>query len=245
MHIILSIIIGLSTASWAGPEKTDTLNGVNVETEKSKSMRIYRGKITKSFNQPINSVKNGIVNFTDKCNNSHKARRKFTDKKTDCKYHNENLVESFKVTDINNKEWTKEEGEIERMLLGRQVYNRGSFGFYEVVRIFETKNDRNQKVYKIIQTMLNDQEVNKYTKPAFEKDSAFDETISSFILTEISPHETKLEYEYYATTAHWILNKEVSVPQVFASMSKSINDLMKTIDLESTIQTKELAMAHE
>jgi hypothetical protein len=121
------------------------------------------------------------------------------------------------------------------------VYNRGSFGYYELVRIYEYRNSDNKKVIKIVQTMLNDKQARLYTNPVFEKDSAFDESSSTFVLTEVSATETNLNYEYKAETEHWILNKEVSIPQVFASISKSINDLVKTVDLESAIQSRELA----
>jgi hypothetical protein len=38
-----------------------------------------------------------------------------------------------------------------------------------------------------------------------------------------------------------MLNKEVSVPQVFASMSKGINDLIKAMDQESRTPMRDVA----
>lgn len=233
-------LIALTAFAEAKVDKTDTINGVKVTSGKSDDTRTYSGFITKKFSHSLDSVKSGVVNFSEKCNNSFKDRRKYTDKKADCKYHNEHLVETLVVRDLNSG-WTKDANEVDRFILGRQVYNRGSFGYYEMVRVYEAKNAQNQRTVTIIQSMLNDKQVKKYTKPAFEKDSAFDDSMSIFTLTETAPNETTLEYTYQASTEHFILNKEISVPQVFASISKSINDLIKTVDAESTLKSRDVA----
>lgn len=234
-------LITLQVSAETKMDKKEKINGVTVQTGKSDSTRVYQGTITKTYAYNLKTVKNSVVNFHEKCNNSFKDRREYTDKKTDCKYHNDNLVETVIIKDIKQKGWTKAAGEVERYVLGRLIYNRGSFGYYELVQVFEGKNEKNQKTMKIVQTMLNESEVKKYIDPKIERDTAFDDTTSTFILTEISPMETTLQYQYRAKTDHWILNKEVSVPQVFASISKSINDLVKTVDAESTLQTRDLA----
>lgn len=236
-------IISLSASAGAAIkfDKHDTISGVHVESGKKNSTRLYRGTYSQSFPFSIDAVKNSVVNFHEKCNNSYKDRRQFTDKKADCKYHNDNLVETVVVKDINTAGWVKAEGEVERYILGRQVYNRGSFGFYEIVTVTESKNAQNQKVLTVTQRMLSDKETKLYTKPQFRRDSAFDKTTASFTLTEVSPKETTLSYQYSAETEHWILNKEVSVPQVFSSISKSINDLVKTMEKESQVQALNLA----
>ena len=222
-------------------DKNESINGVTVQSGKHDSTRIYRGSITKTLPYGLASVKNSIVSFQDRCNNSLKDRRKYTDKNISCKYHNDNMVETIIVKDIKKTGWTKELNETERYVLGRQIYNRGSFGHYELVTIFESKNSQNQKTITIVQRMMTNNETKKYANALFEKDSAFDETSGTFTLTEISPNETTMSYNYNAETEHWILNKEVSIPQVFASISKSINDLVKTVDAESSVQTRDLA----
>lgn len=222
-------------------DKAESINGVTLQSGKEESTRIYRGSITKTFSYGIGSVIKSIVNFQDKCNNSLKERRQFTDKTVECKYLNDNLIETIVVKDIKQTGWTKEPNEIERYVLGRQIYNRASFGHYELVIVYETKNSENQKTITIVQKMMSNKETKKYTKPLFDKDSAFDESTSTFTLTEVSPNETLVNYEYQGKTEHWILNKEISVPQVFSSISKSINDLVKTMDTESSILTRDLA----
>lgn len=222
-------------------DKKETIKGVVVQSGKSNSTRYYSGSISKVFPYQLSMVKNSIVNFDQKCNNSFKERRQYTDKTTDCKYHNDNLVETIVIKDIKTSGWKKEAGEIERYILGRRVYNRGNFGYYELVKILEGHNEQNQKTLTIVQTMLSDKEAKTYINPSFERDSAFDEATATFQLTEVNNRETEVQYQYNAETEHWVLNKEVSVPQVFSSISKSINDLFKTVDAESVVQSRDLA----
>lgn len=219
-------------------DKTESLNGVSLKSGKADNTRTYSGTITKDFPYPLEIVKNGITNFSEKCNNSYKGKRQFTSAEVDCKYFNEHLIETIVVKDLKPVEAYKNS---EHYLVGRQVYNRGKFGYYELVQISSGMNEKNQKFVTIALQMLDDNEVKTFTEPKFSKDSAFDKSSSLYTLTEVSPSKTHMTYEYKAETDHWILNKEISVPQVFATISKSINDLMKTVETESYLQKRELA----
>ena len=231
----------IAQMSFAADITKNTIDGVAVQSAKKDDARTYTGTISKDFSTSMANVVKSVVNFNEKCNNSLKDRREFTDKKANCKYHNENLVETIIVKDINKNGWTKEPSEVDRYLLARHIYNRGKFHHYELIRVYEKINQQNQKTIIITQTMMNDKDVKKYTSPKFDKDSAFDEVISTFTLTEVSPNLINLKYEYKAVTDHWMLNKEVSVPQVFASMSKGINDLIKAMDQESRVPARDVA----
>lgn len=220
-------------------DKVQELNGVNLKSLKEKSVRTYSGSMEKVLPFPLEVVKKGVTNFTDKCNNSYKSKRKYTPDMTDCRYHNDHIVESFVVKDIREMEYFKEVSEV--YLLGRRIYNRGAYGYYELVTVRDGMNDKNQKTVTVTLRMLDDKEAKLYTTPKFSKESAFDSSNSTFTLTQITPGETQINYEYSATTDHWLLNKEISVPQVFASISKSINDLVKTVEDESSYQKRELA----
>ena len=237
--LTLFLVATISTSALAETDKIEVLNGVQLRSGKKNDTRSYVGRIEKHFSFPIELVKKGITNFADKCNNQFKDKRKFTKGNGNCKYHNDNLVESFIIKDIRNAEKLKIYNEA--YLLGRIVYNRGSFGYYELVTITESKNNLNQRTISIATRMLEDKEAKTYINLKINKESAFNKSSTKFTLTEMSPSETKVSYEYNALTDHWILNKEVSVPQVFASMSKSINDLIQTIEDESTNQKRELA----
>jgi hypothetical protein len=237
---IFFIAVAVSATAFANTYyKTEEINGVSLKSGKESAVRTYVGSTEKTYPYPAAIVKKGITNFTDKCNNDYKSKRKFTDEKTDCKYHNDHLVESFVITNLREMDHFKNFSEV--YLVGRQVYNRGSFGYYEMVQVAESVNEKKQKTIKITLKMLDDDEVKLFTSPKFSKESAFDASFASFTLTEIAPGQTHMAYEYSAETDHWLLNKEVSVPQVFASISKSINDLVKTVEAESFVQKRELA----
>lgn len=220
-------------------DKTEQLNGVSLKSSKAKATRTYNATTERTFPYPLSLVRKAVTNFTEKCNNSFKSKRKYSPKEIDCKYHNENLVETFIVKDIRQMEYFK--GLSEFYLVGRQVYNRGSFGFYELATVRESVNEKNQKTVSVVLKMLDDADVRLFTTPKFEKSSAFDNSTSSYTLTELAPNITSMSYEYTADTDHWLLNKEVSVPQVFVSISKSVNDLVKTVEAGSSLQKRELA----
>lgn len=234
--ILLSI--SASTLAFSAPDKTEQLNGVDLVTVKEKSTRTYVGSLEKSLPYGVSVVMKGITNFADKCNNDFKDKRVFTAQE-DCKYFNENLIETVVLKDIKRPEELNQFKE--SYLVGRKVYNRGEFGYYELVTVKEELNEKKQKVISIDLTMLDDKEVKNYTDLKIEKDSAFDSSLSSYRITEVSPTETLVRYEYSATTKHWLLNKELSVPQVFASISKSINILVKSIEDESSTLKREVA----
>lgn len=240
LKITTFIALTLSVTAFANSyDKTEELNGVSLKSGKEAAVRTFVGSMEKVLPFPIELVKKGITNFTEKCNNDYKDKRKYTDEKVDCKYHNDHLVETFVVRDIRQTDHFKHLSEV--YLVGRQVYNRGSFGYYELVQVSQGVNEKKQKTFTVMLRMLDDDEVRSFTSPKFSKESAFDHSQSVYTLTEVSPNQTHMTYEYSADTDHWLLNKEVSVPQVFASISKSINDLMKTVEAESTFQKRELA----
>ena len=235
------IILAFSTLTFAETtfDKTDVLNGVTLKSGKEDSVRSFMANTDKLLPYPINLVKKGITNFSQRCNNSYKDKRKFTSEKENCKYHNENLVESFVIHDIRKMDYFKNLSEA--YLVGRQVYNRGSFGYYELVTINESMNEKKQKTITIVLRMLDDKEVNLFTDPKFTRETAFDNSATTFTLTQIDANQTHLAYEYRAETDHWLLNKEVSVPQVFASIGRSVNNFMKTVETESSLQKRGLA----
>lgn len=237
--ILLGTIL-ISSVHAAVAERTDEINGVKLESGKVDSSRFFKGTVAKTYSFPIEVVKSSVMNFEGRCNNEYKNKRTLTDKNKECKFHNENLVESIIIKDLISGQ-AKEENEVDRMVVARRVYNRGSYAYHELVKVYEYKNGQNQKVTKIVQTMIEDSETKKYIKPLISKDSVFDTNEGTFILTEASPTETKMEYTYEASTTHWILNKEVSVPQVFSSISKSLNDLIIVVNKESASYSRGIA----
>src|SRR5690606_20443242 len=104
---IFSILFTTTLMAEVTLDKSEELNCVTLKSGKDNSVRTYIGFTEKAFPHSLEVVKKGITNFAEKCNNSYKEKRQFTNKEIDCKYHNENLVESFIVTDINKTEELK------------------------------------------------------------------------------------------------------------------------------------------
>ena len=214
--------------------------GVSLQTGKEGLHRNYRAYTKTILPYSVSVVRKSITNYTDHCNNAFKLKREYSDKNSTCKYHNENMIESVVVKNL-KPGWTPVEGEVERFVVGRRVYNRGLYGYYEMVHISEGKNKAGQKVHIINQRMLSDNESKAVINPEFQKDSSFSDSTIRFLLTEIAPNQTELKYIYEASTAHWILNKELSVAQVFSSITKSVNELVKSVATEAHVQTRAIA----
>ena len=235
----LALLVSFQLHADPAIDKTQELNGVQLSSGKEEAHRIYNGKLSRTFPFPIELVKKSVTNFSDKCNNDYRSKRQYVSEEFNCKYHNENLVESFVVKDIKPQEYLQ--NLTDYYLIGRQIYNRGSYGFYELVQVKDSVNEKNQKTSDIKIRMLTDEEVKLFTDPKFARNTAFDHSASRYTLVAISPNETLLTYEYNAGTDHWILNKEISVPQVFASISKTIVNLMNSVEAEASVQKRELA----
>lgn len=220
-------------------DKIQELNGVNLSSVKENEIRSYVGAMETTLPHPIEVVKKGLTNFSDRCNNEYRNKREFIDPSLECKFHHEDIIESFVVKDVRKMDYFKEVSEI--FLVGNQTYNRGSYRHYDLVSVMKGQNEKGEKTVTIRVRMLNDKEVKLYTSPKFERESYFDNSLKTFTLTEISPKTTKLTYQYNASTSHWLLKKEILVPQVFATISRSINELVKTVEVESSLRTRELA----
>lgn len=236
----LFLLSSLSVHAGAHFDRHEKLKGVSLQTGKEGDQRNYRAFTKTTLPYSASMVLNSIINYAEYCNNSLKLKRQFSDQARDCKYHNENIIESMVIKNLKTAS-AAEPGEVERFVVGRRIYNRGLYGHYELVKISAGKNKAGQKTHTINQRMLNDSESKTLIEPQIQKDSSYSESTVRFILTEISPTQTELKYIYQASTSHWILNKELSVAQVFSSLVKSANDMVKSISLEAERQTRSIA----
>jgi hypothetical protein len=239
--MILSTLFSLEISAKSRFDRKERQKDVNLATGKKDDVRSYHATITKVLNFPMVLVKDSILNFSEKCNNGYRKKRELTSHEYDCKYHNENIIEQAVVKNLRQGTWQKDENEKERFVVARKIYNRGESGHYELVKIKETTNILKQNTVIIEEEMLTNDQARKYVSVKFKKDSAFETSKARYTLTEISPGKTELRYIYKGTTTHWVLNKEVSVPQVFASLSKSIHNLVSSIGTEAEIQTRSIA----
>jgi hypothetical protein len=238
---IFTILISLEVTAGPKFDRKERQKDVSLASGKKDDVRSYHATTTKVLNYPIEVVRTSILNFTDKCNNAFRKKRELTSQNYDCRHHNENLVESLVMKSLRQGTWQKEENETDRFVVARKIYNRGESGYYELVKIKEMPNALKQKTVVIDEEMLTNDQARDYVSVKFKKESPFETSNIRFTLTELSPGKTELRYMYKGTTTHWVLNKEISVPQVFASISKSINTLVSSIGSEAEIQTRSIA----
>ncbi|MBY0515612.1 MAG: hypothetical protein K2P81_01800 [Bacteriovoracaceae bacterium] len=223
------IVFSVAHATEVKFDKHDKLHGVTVESGKTEKTRVYRGYFERKVEANLETVKASITNFAEKCNDAYKSRREWISKDQHCMFKNENLVE------------TREEKNLlktapQTYVLSRHGYNRGTFQYQELVQETVRKDESNRNVVEIRQVMLSEKEAKDWVKDPIKNNSVFDRMTGVFVLTELSNNETEIKYEYRAETTHWLLNKEVTVPQVFASMGKGIQDLWVSIEGKSLPQ---------
>lgn len=211
------------------------INGVILHSGKVDSTRIYHGQLSKVVNASLPKTFTAVENFEDKCNNEFKGKRKVLDKNKDCKYHNHNLIESV-IVKKTNYTGPKEPNEIERYIVTRYIYNRGSFQQNDLMIVLKYKNDKKQDVMHIKQTMLSDEESKQYLDKPVKKDSAFKEARGNFIMTKLDENKTQFDYEYIGKSDHWMLNKEMMVNEVYEGIAKGINFLWESIEKDVAIK---------
>jgi hypothetical protein len=233
--ICFTFLTLLNLDSRAESSSHQSLDEVSLSSTKKGSTRFYSANKNKVLSYGIHFVKLATTDFANRCNNEFKNKRRFTPKSLTCRHHNDHLIESF----VDKVLPPKPQVYSEAFLLARQIYNRGQLGYYELVTIQESRDEKNKQKIIINLKMLNDSEVKEFSSPKFSQDSAFDQSQGTFVLTELSPESTNLSYSYLSETDHWLLNKEVSVTRVFSSIARSINDLFEAIEDEALLRKKE------
>lgn len=241
LRTLLFIALSMPFHAFAStdPDKSEVLSGVKLETYKENSTRIYLAALEKELPFPIDEIKASLTNFTERCNNDLKNKREFTNETHECKYHDEKVVESFVVKDLKPMDYFKEMSEV--YLVGQKTYDRVPYQHYSLVTVQEGKNEKDQRTITIQVRMLNDKEVKLYTSPLFKRDSLYKNILTTYVLTPLANGKTLLKYKLRASTRHWLLNKEILVPQVFASFSKRINELVKIVENESGARVRGIA----
>lgn len=242
--MILSALISFETSAKSKFDRKERQKDVSLASGKVDDVRTYHATTTKVLNFPLNVVKESITNYGDHCNNAYRKKRELTPVEYDCRYHNESYIESLVMKSLRQGTWMKEENEIERFVVARKIYNRGENGYYELVKVKESSNALKQHTIVIEQEMLTNDEARNFVSVQFKKDTPLETAKIRYTLTEIAPGKTELRYLYKATTKHWILNKELSVPQVFSSISRSINNLVTTIGVEAETLNRSIASEH-
>lgn len=215
----LTLFICLPLKAEINYDKQEKINGVGLATGKVESTRHYKGTYTRTFEHSLEVVKNGITNFSEKCNNAYRGKRNLTDKAQDCRYHVDDIVELKVVKELDES----------TSLVANHLYRRGTYTHHDLVRQDSGKNEKGQPTLTITFTMLSDEEVAQHIQTDFRRDSDFTRKTQKYVLTSLENMKTEVSYEYHAETQHWLLNKQLSVPQVFASISLGVTEMFRTV----------------
>lgn len=193
-----------------------TIDGVHLETSKTKSTRHLKATKSVTLNLNLADSLKLVLNFNEKCNNNFKDKRKWTDRGVECKFHNNNLIETVFYRDIKNRNpsWK------DHFLLFRHGYNRGTFLYFEEITV-----EQSDKESHVRQRLLSDEEVKSFLDTELETEFSFQKVTGHFYLKQLAPHQTQLTYTYESSTDHWLLNKEMMIGEIFESTAKGINDL--------------------
>lgn len=213
-------------------DEKETINDVVLRSGKKGDNRYYEGTLVKTFDRDLESLKKAINSFDQRCNDEYKEKRKFSDKKKDCKYFNGNVIEN--IVHHKLKDYQKEANEIDRFLISRRIYNREEFSQTDLVIVYKTMEDK-KEVHTIFMQMIDKKEAKKYIDPLVDTESAFNRAQGTFKLTALEPNKTKLEYTYSSRTDHWLINKSIAAGEVFEKMAKSLNNLFGHLDKESKV----------
>jgi len=223
------ILLTGTLSTWAAEvqfDRKDKFDGVTVESGKSDDVRAYRATFTHIIPASIHDVRAGIVNFTEKCNNQFRSRRQWIGQDTRCAFPSESLVETR--VERNLKARAPLQGETDRYILSRRGYNRGSYQYQELVREFAYNNG---EILEIRQEMLSQDEVKQWlVSEPLSHDYAYDRLTTTYTLRKLADKSTELKYEYRTETTHWLLNKELVVPQILASLGRGAKDLWKSVE---------------
>lgn len=207
-------------------DRKEKVQGITVESGKNDNVRAYRAHFTHIIPAPIQEVRAGIVNFAEKCNNQHRSRRQWISQDTSCAFSNEWMIETR--MERNLKPHAPLMGETDRYVLSRRGYNRGSYQYQELVREMSYNNG---DTIEIRQEMLSETEAGQWLVSApLPFDHTFDRMNTTYTLKKLSDASTELSYDHRSETTHWLLNKELIVPQVLAGLSRGAKEVWKSVE---------------
>lgn len=233
MRLMLSFALLLPLCAEALTyDRKEKLKGVFLQTGKDDDLRSYRGSTKRIFPYPSQFVLQSITAVADRCNNNLSEMREFTSTDHVCRYHSDQVIESFVERNL-KPGFIADAGEVDRFVVGKRIYDRGTYSFYELVQIFQNKDDAGRVTHLVKTRMLSDKESEALITPRFQKSSSFESSEMDFILTDISANETEVRYIHKAATNHWVLNKAFSVGQVFSSLTSTMNATLGNVGSES------------
>jgi len=200
-----------------------TIGDVRLSSHWEGETKVFTAEIEMTYEADIETVAQGIENFDEKCNNEYRSKRKKMKWEDKCLYFNKNLVEAIKIHDF-NKEVLKTDDLKPSYLVWRNIYNRGNFSHYDVI-----KKKKLDSEMIISHEMINPELIKKVIKDPTRISSAFDYMKGTYRLIKVSENKTKVKYRYESKTSHWFLVREFIEENVFENMSAGTTQALKTI----------------
>lgn len=219
---IYSLILGLTVLSAQAEEKYDRfekIQNVTLQTGKEGSQRHFRAFTKIDLPKDAESVLADILDFESSCNNDFAHKREILQRDHHCKRFDRDVIENKVIGKLKDSSLKKDE--VRRFIVQRRVYNRGEYGYYELVRVFKKADG-----YRVTLELLKGNAVHQYLEPQIEFDYFFHQKNSDFILTQKSETSTELKLITEASTRNWFLNKAFSVGQVFQGLVTETSDLL-------------------
>jgi len=192
--------------------------------------RVYKLTKEATLKSNLKDVIKSITIYGEKCNAEFKDKRELISKDKNCKYHNDNLIETKKHV-MMDKPFDK------FFVLERRIYNRELFSNVDMVTVKKMQNG----TIEINQRMLTDKESKRYIDNPVKRESVFQKTSAKYILTKIDKNTTKVDYTYTMVTDHWLLNKSIAASRVFDSMAEGTELLFSSIQSEIRLHKREVA----
>ncbi len=200
-----------------------TIGDVRLSSHWEGETKVFTAEVEMTYEADLETVAKGIENFDEKCNNEYRSKRKMMKWEDKCLYFNKNLVEAVKISKF-NKEALKTDDLNPAYLVWRNIYNRGSFAHYDVIK---KKKSDNEMI--ISHEMVNPKIIEKVLKKPTRISSAFDFMKGTYKLIKLSENKTKVEYRYESKTSHWFLVRDFVEENVFENMSAGTTQALKTI----------------
>ncbi len=221
--LVLSVLLGLTVLTVQAEEKYDRfekIQNVTLQTGKEGSQRHFRAFTKVDIPLSTEEALAELLDFESSCNNDLAHKREHLTRDHHCKRFDRDVVENIVIHKLKNPS-ELDKDEVRRLIVGRRVYNRGAYGYYELVRVFKRPEG-----YRVTLELLKDRDARKYINPGIEFDYFFHQKNTEYILTKKSEKSLELKLITEASTRNWFLNKAFSVGQVFQGLVTETSDLL-------------------
>lgn len=228
--IVFSVLLGLILINAEAEEKYDRfekIQNVTLQTGKEGSERHFRAFTKMELPFTTEAALEELLDFESSCNNDLSHKREHLSKDHHCKRFDRDVIENVVIKKIKNAKGLEAE-EVTRFLVGRRVYNRGDYSYYELVRVFKKPQG-----YRVTLELLKDKAARDYLNPKLKFDYFFHQKNTEYLLSKKSDSQTELKLITEASTRNWFLNKAFSVGQVFQGLVTETSDVLGRFTTEA------------